>query len=516
MNFVRRLRPHLVPALLLLLALWLRLRGLADMEFKYDEAAALRLGQNLLGERPWATDAPWPQRGMMSSQGVGNAPLFNSVMALFWWLTRDPVRATALVALANWLSLPALYAWARRRIGPPRALVFLALLGVSPFAVLYSRKLWAQDLLLPGLTLVLFGLERLQGASFWRGVGLLLLGLLPVTQLHQSGAILAAALALAIPLQWALDGRAGELRAVPQRPRSADAALIAVALALHAFFLLPYLQYLWLVPASTWANRPRLPHAGPGILLRLLGQLVPVDLVTFVGGDTAGLFHDTESTGRAGWLARNIGFWGAVWTGLPLALHGLWHWLKTPRVVPCMGLAWIFVLAAFTALRILPVPHYVLIVYPLPFLLLAGAFRRPDSEPPGGRLLDRALRLGGFALAQLRWVHVALLLVLTVSFQDWLWARGGSPGGYGVVYRERLAQAQALADVLAHPGAATPPREASFRCRAIPYEVAFRRRCRRAPPHARARPPVGGCRRQRSFRAAPASRSPPGASRPER
>lgn len=449
-------REAVLVSLLLLIALWLRLRGLVHMEFKGDEKQALQLGINLLTDRPWTTVALWPRNGMLSSNAIANAPLFNHIMALFWGLTHDPVGATRLVALCNWAALGPLYVWARRMIGPPRALLLLAFVAVSPFAVIYSRKLWAQDLLLPGLVLLLFGLERLKGPTVWRGLGLTLLGLLPVTQLHQSGPIFAVALCIAVPLQWALDRRNGKLLPMPSRPRLGDGALIAAALGLHAFYVMPYLQYLLTVPPEVFANRPKMPSIGTGYVRRLLFQAVPVDLLKFFEGD-----RDAFFTEAGGWL-RSLAFYGAIVTGIPLALRGFWSWLKTPRAISYVGLGWILFIALFVALRIRPAPHYLLILYPLPFLLLADGFKLPGPT-------DR--HWAELGLKGLRWANVAFLLVLTTTYQNWLFARGGARGDYGVVYSQRLAQADELERRI--EGATGSQPGPDFRCRWVPLEVAF-------------------------------------------
>lgn len=449
-------REAVVASLLLLIALWLRLRGLVHMEFKWDEKQALQLGINLLTDRPWATGAPWPRTGMLSSNAIANAPLFNHIMALFWGLTHDPVGATRLVALCNWAALGPLYIWARRMIGSTRALLLLAFIAVSPFAVIYSRKLWAQDLLLPGLVLLLFGLERLKGPTFWRGLGLTLLGLLPVTQLHQSGPIFAVALGIAVLVSWALDRRKGKFEPIPSRPGLVDGALIVAALGLHAFYVIPYLEYLLTVPPEVFANRPKMPGMGTGYLRRLVFQAVPRDLLKFFEGDIPAFFAES-----GGWL-RSLAFYGAIVTAIPLALRGLWSWIKTPRAIPYVGLGWILFVAMFVALRIRPAPHYVLILYPLPFLLLADGFKLPG--PTEKHWVERGLK-------GLRWANVALLLVLTITYQNWLFTRGGARGDYGVVYSQRLAQADELKRRL-EGGSGSPPGP-EFRCRWVPLEVVF-------------------------------------------
>ena len=88
-----------------------------------------------------------------------------------------------------------------------RALLTTALYACSPFAVILSRKIWTQDLLLPGVLAVLWGVEWLRGERPWRGIVLLALAVLLVGQLHQSGAIALTLLPIAIGVQWLADRR---------------------------------------------------------------------------------------------------------------------------------------------------------------------------------------------------------------------------------------------------------------------------------------------------------------------
>ncbi len=92
----------------------------------------------------------------------------------------------------------------------PRALLTLALCAVSPFAVIFSRKIWPVDLLLPGVLAVLWGIEWVRGPRPWRGVVLLLLAALVAGQLHLSAPIALALLPIALVIQSIVDRRRGE------------------------------------------------------------------------------------------------------------------------------------------------------------------------------------------------------------------------------------------------------------------------------------------------------------------
>jgi hypothetical protein len=437
----------------------LRLSSLDAMEFKFDEVEAIELGARLLEERPWSSDAPWPTHGMPSSQRVANPPLFNWMMAVLWAPTRDPVAAARLIALANTLSLFPLWLWARRRMDGQRALLTVSIVAVSPFAVFFSRKLWAQDLILPGLIAVWWGIEALRGWRPWRGLILLGAAALLVGQLHLSGAIALGLLPAAIAAQHVVDRRRGGPGLRFGRPTLLEGAALAGVIALNLFFALPYLEYLSRLPAGVFSDRPKLLLPEPALLKKVGMQVVPLDLFFFFRPHRSEFLRDG---------VRSIVFYASVGLGLPLLFYGLWRWLRSPFTIPVLGVWWWLVIAAFTLARIPSYPHYVVTLAPLAAVLAAGAFDGPLARP----------RLAS-ALMLWRWGYVAALLGLTMLTQSWLASRGGAAGDYGIAYRIRLAQAQAVVDRLemrtpasyAHWGEIGSGDATSVRCHRLPVQV---------------------------------------------
>src|SRR5262245_53942989 len=188
-TFNARIVPTCFAFALIAIGAALRLVRLDAMEFKADEQEALRLAAQLIADRPWASSNPWPTHGMLSSNGVANAPLFTWIVAAAWAPARDLVTVARVIGIVNVLCLYPRWLWGRRRLGESRALLMLAAAAVSPFAVIFSRKIWTQDLLLPGVVALLWGVECLRGQRPWRGVATLAIAVLLVGQLHQSGAI---------------------------------------------------------------------------------------------------------------------------------------------------------------------------------------------------------------------------------------------------------------------------------------------------------------------------------------
>jgi len=141
----------LAVAAIALVAGALRLAFLAWMEFKGDEAVALELAAAML-------DGDGVARvGLMSSVGIPNPPVF------IWWiagamqLSRDPVVVTALaVALPATAAVPLTWWIVRDRAAPWLGIGAAATMACAPWAVLYGRKIWAQDTL-PLLCVCLLG-----------------------------------------------------------------------------------------------------------------------------------------------------------------------------------------------------------------------------------------------------------------------------------------------------------------------------------------------------------------------
>lgn len=110
------------------------------VEFKRDEATIARLGQAI------AYEGYLPAVGVDSSLGIDNLPLTLYLVALPLRLWSDPLAAVLFTILLNSLALPVGYVVARAGLGERTAVVSTALFAVSPWAVLYARKIWARTL----------------------------------------------------------------------------------------------------------------------------------------------------------------------------------------------------------------------------------------------------------------------------------------------------------------------------------------------------------------------------------
>ena len=111
--------------------------------FAYDEAQLSRLALRL------ARSGVIPVTGMISSAGVPNTPASVWIFAIPFAISTNPVLAVLFVALLNVLSVVGVWWITRKAWGGWAGVASAWLLAGSPYAVFYSRSIWAQDLLIP-------------------------------------------------------------------------------------------------------------------------------------------------------------------------------------------------------------------------------------------------------------------------------------------------------------------------------------------------------------------------------
>lgn len=126
---------------IILLAAYLRLGSPGVVEYKRDEANLAQLALNM-------TDSgDIPLLGIGSSVGVPNAPWNVYVLSIPYMITSSPVVVTGFIGLLNVLAVIVTYMIARRYTNAYIALLVALLFAVNPWAVIFSRKIWAQNML---------------------------------------------------------------------------------------------------------------------------------------------------------------------------------------------------------------------------------------------------------------------------------------------------------------------------------------------------------------------------------
>ncbi len=440
-------------AAIVFVALGLRVSRLDLMEFKGDEAQAIEL------TLPIFERGEWPEVGLVSSVQVHNPPLFLYLVALPMTLTFNPMVVTGLL-VGGLGTLAVLLCWAvvRPRFGALVALTGAAMMAVSPWVVLYNRKVWAQDVLpiFTVLTLhVLFALGERR--KTWLVAALPVL-LCAMWQTHFSVVALGPVVLLVLLLS-ARDLAWGKL---------------ALGTVVGLLMLWPYLHYQrthdWEdlrgfrnLAAGKRPDGSARPPKAP-----LSGSVV-TDTFHITGGarfDYA-LGPSTEayeqSRGPAANALRSTSTWlawlsfaGGLGVALWRALRGARRVAGWPLVsLPAGGQAalvvavWVPGVWAIWALAHLELtfPHYHIIAYPVPFVLGALAL---------GAVARAVPRFGTPLAVSLASLVIAGHLESLTSFARFLDRTGGTAGDYGVTYGHKAALTRHLVanglDVRRAPG----------------------------------------------------------------
>ena len=119
------------------------------IEFKYDEAyTVFQLVQ--FYNNPYLMQVGPPQ-----STGVFNPPLFNYIMIVLSFISRSPQFLSFMIALVSTISILVFYFVIKKLQGQKTALFASLLLSLSPWSIIFSRKIWIPDILLP-FSVILF------------------------------------------------------------------------------------------------------------------------------------------------------------------------------------------------------------------------------------------------------------------------------------------------------------------------------------------------------------------------
>ncbi|MBI2018513.1 hypothetical protein HYS96_02290 [Candidatus Daviesbacteria bacterium] len=118
-----------------------RLSNLNLMEFKSDEATTVFQTIQFF-DRPYLI-----ARGLISGTGVYNFPLFNYLIIIIAAVSKDPQVLSWMIALINSVLVGIFFLLVKRYYNFLTAILAATLLAFSPWAVIFSRKIWAQDLI---------------------------------------------------------------------------------------------------------------------------------------------------------------------------------------------------------------------------------------------------------------------------------------------------------------------------------------------------------------------------------
>lgn len=387
---------HVYALILSILAAIPRLYRLDLAEFKLDEANHYRMAYLL-------TRGAWRWMGSTSSLGLPKPPFFIYALALPLSVTHDPRVVTGFLGVLSALATGAFYLVLRRFLSRRPALAAAMLYALNPQAVLYARKLFTADLLPPLCTLFLaIGTAFLTAPK--RRAGRLAIAatfdyaLLLLTTF--SPLLLLPALAM---LLWE---RRRDLRWTHW-------------LAAGAALILPFTPYLVTVAPSFLAAAA----GGPDPLTDVVGQsptASPPVLLDWAWGMLHGSSWPRRLLsleGVAAVVLSTLSLLGLCFTTLEARRKVEGKWARFFLAWLCLSL----LLAQFAPFELYP--HYLVILYPLIFVLPAA----------GVELAARKASSLGWAaflllVATAAWQGQGLRNRLEIAASRWEWY--GTPLGY--------------------------------------------------------------------------------------
>lgn len=388
----------IIAFLIFLSAAVFRLTNLDLIEFKTDEAINLLLSSRPLFEHPFSPG------GTVSSLGVLNPPLFNYILFPLVATNPDPKFIAFFIGTINSIAIVFYYLIVKRYYGLSIALIFAVLFSLSPWAILFSRKIWMQDLLIPFFVPVFYSIHKLileKKSIYWLPYTVFSLFLI---QLHQASLIFISILTLFILFQKV----------------KLNFKHIAFGLLIGLIPLVPYLSYELkngCPDCSTLLlTREKLNSRSFEIFSRPLQIMSQGNFRHILGDDTltfANKFPLAETLRRVFYLEYF------------LVLAGFLIFIKRYKNFRFLAFSVILLPIIYFALKFEPFMHYFIIAMPLLFLFLAVA-------------LNFFISKENFFLKNGARILLVLLIVASIAFNtaffELLRERGALKGDYGSSY----------------------------------------------------------------------------------
>jgi 4-amino-4-deoxy-L-arabinose transferase-like glycosyltransferase len=405
-------------AVIVIIAVMMRLGAPGVVEFKRDEANLSILALDM------ARGQGIPLLGIDSSVGIRNAPVNAWIMAVPYLFSSDPLIATQYVGLLNVGAVILTYLLARRYYGPLAAVIAGLMLAVSPWAIVYSRKIWAQDLL-PVFIVATVATGLIGFVEGKRWAQWLHLPLLSWTgQIHYVTFVL-----IPITLLLLFVGRRRLTRA------------FYLSIGLTALITLPFVigiaqearlhpeTFQRIATSGVRANQPDREKDAP---LRLTSTAAEFAWLTVTGTDIHSLAGRDSFRQYLASVPNAYPIFDAF--GVMILLAVVWLWVRalmrgdarTP--VDLALLIWLLFTPLVFSLTWTPVyPHYMVVILPAAFLVLGAglsdAWRGLGEKPMVRRV---ALTVGAVALLTVAgldvWLKTSLLSFLNAT---------NTPDGFG-------------------------------------------------------------------------------------
>lgn len=376
-----------------------RLLWWGDVEYKYDEQLMFEMAHHAVntGTLPWV--------GMKSGAGIVNPGFSVWPFALFANFSTTPLGMTLWVIGLNVLTMALwLTWWTKKKPGPEKELWAwgMCLFFVNPLAVVYARKIWAQDLLPFFVFFFLWafeGREKKWGSFFVGFLGPIL------GQLHLSGFFAAGALSLS---SFVLDWKR-QRRLVQWKLWFLGSVIGSIPL---LFWLETGLETLGA------GSRSFAEIFSFKFFTQSFANATGLNLITLFRGNLD-LYKEFLLGPKIGFSSALVAVGHAVM--LALGLHGLYRWLrnKVAFAVPEFSstLFFCYMLVGGLALQLSRSTvhaHYTIVFFPVLFVFLARCH------------MDRPKLLRAMVVVQ---------CLLTFLFLSFVHKHHGIPGGnYGTAY----------------------------------------------------------------------------------
>ena len=372
--------------------------GLA--EYKLDESTAVLAALNAIRQHVI------PLHGQGSSvPGAAQGPLLYDLVAVVLLIRPDPRSVVATIGLLNALAVGLAYLVLRRSFGERIALIAATLFASGSWAIVFSRKIWPNDLLAPFAVIALWGLLRAIDSQ------------VTVPGLGRTWVAVAGLVSLNFGAWPAVLGPALAQVLLPRTRRGAAFGWSMAGLVFFLATLVPRVPDVLAILAHLLAGS-RTASALDFSPFSFVVQLAGPDAFQVLAGPTAGLARSSPSTAWLGVTLEGLLFFGAA---VAVARVGL-AWRRRGRCAIQPELIILFwwltpALVAVPHLGIAVFIHHFLGTLPTQFVLIALSV---DAMASGARKgLSRVtrsttLRVGVPSLATGAFVLVVVALQLGV------------------------------------------------------------------------------------------------------
>ncbi len=412
--------------LILVLAGVLRMGWPGLTEFKADEARLWALALDM-------ADGRFALRGISSSTGFPNFPASVWLYAIPAVFSSSPIAGTVFTGLLNTLAVGACYGFVRRYWGMWAAVVAALLFAVSPWAVIFSRKIWAQNLLPLFVMAWAIGaaLALVEGRRRWIWLHLVALAL--AVQIHLAAmALIPATLVLLVVFRRRVDWRA-----------------LLIGLGLAALTVLPFAFYLLGVLRAR-GGIPALSGDAGGVMLtadalHYTTMLAVGNAIHSLAGPQAFEAYLAQVPGQ---IAVQLVLGALILAGIAVLVRNLVR--RRDDVSSQAGLIvllWLVVPALFFVVQWTPVfLHYFIATLPAAFVAvgaLVAALAGAKAEWARPAAWTAAVLITAVALLQ-AWAVVTLIQFVGSTH---------TPGAFGTPLKHELAAVNTAVELLSTTGA---------------------------------------------------------------